>query len=128
MNRRMRDAELAAAEACRPGSRPRWSRHARYRAVAAALPPAPRCPVHNLQTRGIEVFSWRHGHANIGSSWRECMGIEPTQPDVVRSRTVLKTVRATRLHPLPRASRKHETVLLTRDHSADLDAFGNQRK
>ena len=30
------------------------------------------------------------------------MGIEPTQPDEVRSRTVLKTVRATRLHPLPR--------------------------
>ena len=47
------------------------------------------------------------------TAWRECMGIEPTQPDVVRSRTVLKTVRATRLHPLPsRASRKHETVAL----------------
>src|SRR5437764_13451305 len=60
--------------------------------------------------------------------WRECMGIEPTQPDVVRSRTVLKTVRATRLHPLPAASRKHETVMLLRGNLTDLDAFGNERK
>src|SRR6185437_2400395 len=38
------------------------------------------------------------------AEWRECMGIEPTQPDIVRSRTVLKTVEATRLHPLPSAT------------------------
>src|SRR5579885_2242654 len=56
------------------------------------------------------------------------MGIEPTQPDEVRSRTVLKTVRATRLHPLPLHSRKHETERLTFDDFADLDALRNQRK
>src|SRR5690242_19189604 len=55
--------------------------------------------------------------------WRECMGIEPTQPDVVRSRTVLKTVRATRLHPLPASSRNHETVAPARKNLADLDGF-----
>jgi len=60
--------------------------------------------------------------------WRECMGIEPTQPDVVRSRTVLKTVRATRLHPLPAASRKHETVMLLLENLTDLDGVGNERK
>ena len=49
------------------------------------------------------------------------MGIEPTQPDVVRSRTVLKTVRATRLHPLPAASRKHETVMLLLENLTDLE-------
>src|SRR3954469_23850542 len=42
---------------------------------------------------------------NAGIAWRECMGIEPPQPDEVRSRTVLKTVRATRLHPLPLLAR-----------------------
>src|SRR5215510_5660268 len=42
--------------------------------------------------------------------WRECMGIEPTQPDVVRSRTVLKTVRATRLHPLPRPTQARDRI------------------
>src|SRR6185369_5560679 len=55
------------------------------------------------------------------STWRECMGIEPTQPDEVRSRTVLKTVRATRLHPLPTASRKQETACLFREDFTDLD-------
>src|SRR5690349_6844041 len=56
------------------------------------------------------------------------MGIEPTQPDVVRSQTDLTTVRATRLHPLPASSRNHETVSLARDDLADLDCFGNARK
>ena len=59
--------------------------------------------------------------------WRECMGIEPTQPDVVRSRTVLKTVRATRLHPLPKESRKHETVFATGDNLTDLDSVLHSR-
>lgn len=75
------------------------------------------------------------------------MGIEPTQPDEVRSRTVLKTVRATRLHPLPLlalvtavvhtrgpplparvCSRKHETARPACDHLADFDRFGHERK
>src|SRR5579884_2826707 len=56
------------------------------------------------------------------------MGIEPTQPDEVRSRTVLKTVRATRLHPLPLHLRKHETERLTLHDLTDLDAVWHSRK
>src|SRR5262249_8422718 len=44
---------------------------------------------------------------------------------------VLKTVRATRLHPLPRillVSRKHETVWPFRNDLTDLDALWNERK
>ncbi len=51
------------------------------------------------------------------------MGIEPTQPDVVRSRTVLKTVRATRLHPLPEELRKQEAELSARDDLTNLDTI-----
>ena len=65
--------------------------------------------------------------------WRECMGIEPTQPDkgqVADGFEDRGSHQAPSTPPLVSSptSREHEPIRLALDDNADLDRLGHQRK
>ena len=93
----------------------RWRAHRRTDRDATTIDLARQWHRHRKQ---------RDSHEPV-QRWRECMGIEPTQPDVVRSRTVLKTRESHQAPSTPHGVTQARDRAFVRDDFTDLDAPGN---